>query len=199
MTKSPTRGGCYQRHVLLLFCGGYDRSHGDSKRGISLGPFFFFICTSHTGIPANIFGHHIPRMVAWMDSGIPDDDYFMMEIHFERMQNDWIGMEWTMWLWFFFSSVTKCIIAGADRHRIKISVVVAARSHRTAIKQQKPQKKKKPPSVVGQTWSNDWNLIDTMTIAITWEMKMVIIWKGGDSQQWSYSSNNIIERQRKIN
>lgn len=29
----------------------------------------------------------------WMDSGIPDDDYFMMEIHFEQMQNDWIGMD----------------------------------------------------------------------------------------------------------
>lgn len=28
-----------------------------------------------------------------MDSGIPDDDYFMMEIHFKQMQNDWIGMD----------------------------------------------------------------------------------------------------------
>lgn len=188
MTKSPTRGGCYQRHVLLLFCGGDDRSHGEQKR--------YFTWTVLLLLPEYLQTFLVIISKGWM-VGWTQEFLMTIILWWKSISNKCrtIGSEWTTWLWFFFLLVTKCI-AGADRHRIKISVVVAARSHRTAIKQQKPQKKKKPPSVVGQTWSNDWNLIDTMTIAITWEMKMVIIGKGGDS---SGSSNNIIERQRKIN
>lgn len=78
----------------------------------------------------------------------------MMEIHSEWMQNDWIGMEWIVELIWGLLSIAR---------------IYAQCVEETAAR----QKKEKQPSVAGQTWNNDWNLIDTMTMAITWVMKMI--------------------------